>query len=191
MRIQLVPREQTAKAWAEWEHDLARSVSAAARPAVVMADESAALLDHRERVFRGRRYRVPPIPWRLAVQVLTCQEDLRQNARAGAEAGTPAEIAEDTLAIFERASDLAKKIMRPTSFVRRLLWPLTPNPFRRATPKEVGELLGFFFVCLVVEGGQQSPPAPRGTSPQIGRPSPGASRPGPARTATRSPGVIS
>lgn len=187
MIVRLVPREVTERAWREHDARLARAASDGARPSVVMADEAAALLDKRELVFRGRGYAVPPVPWKLAVEVLSCQTEMRR--LAGRKDAEPAEA----VALFRRALRLFKRLSRPVNPLRRLLWPVTRNPYRNATPREVGELLGFFSVFLTLDASGSSNPttAPRGTSPRRSRPSSMPSPRGQTATASPAPGRIS
>ena len=92
--------------------------------------------------YRGRRYEVPPVPFALGVALLELQE------RAGRLQGDVAGIdpAAELGAILNRAVAIFPQLVRPVGW-RRLLWPLLPNPFRKASEYEVGELLGFFSGC--------------------------------------------
>lgn len=187
MVIKVTPPEQVKAAWRAHDAQAVRTRLDSTRPSIVMADEAAALLDHRERVFRGRSYRVPPIPWPLAVKLLACQEQFRTTA-ARVDA-TP----DETAALFARAVDLIKRTMQPKGPLRRLLWRIAPNPFWKATPAEVGALMGFFFACLMRDGSgpMQAPTAPPGTSPTRSRPSPSGAPVGPGATGSRSRGATS
>lgn len=155
-------------------------------PAAIGALEAARLLDQREFMFRGRPYRVPPVPWPLAAELLDVQERLRL---IGPDAALP-----DTLEVFERAARLSKRACRPAGFFRRAIWHITPNPFRQATPWQVGRNLGFFSMCLMLDGDRPLTPAPDrqpGTSRPSSPASSLASRPGRERTAFRSRGATS
>lgn len=166
-------------------HARERAPEPVRRPSPIIGHlEAARLLDRREFVYRGRAYHVAPVPWPLAAELLDVQQQLR--------ALTDSSPLDDALKIFKRAARLSKRACRPMGLFRRLLWPITRNPFRDATPWQVGRNLGFFSMCLMLDGdlpgaaslahGTSSP-----TSPHL---SP-ASQPGQARTATRSPGRTS
>lgn len=186
MIVRLVPRAQVEAAWREHERAQALARQADARPDVVMAEETAALVDRRELIFRGRGYVVPPVPFPLAAKLLAAQEKFRQVSTRTDVSPT------ETVALFLRTVSLFRLAAQPKGRIRRALWSITPNPFRKATPREVGELLGFFCVFLTLDGSAQSrrSPAP-GTSPRPGPGSRAPSRRGPARTATRSAGGTS
>lgn len=153
---------------------------------VIGTTEAARLLDRREFVFRGRPYRVPPVPWPLAAEILGVQDRIRVLASGG-----------DTAAVLEafgQAASLSRRACYPAGWFRRLLWPITPNPFRRATPWEVGRHLGFFSTCLALDGAAFGMPGndpARGTSGPISPASSRTSPPGSVRTASRSPGATS
>lgn len=153
---------------------------------VMGALEAARLLDRREFVHLGRPYVVPPIPWPLAVRLLDVQERIRT---MGPGAPPP-----EALEVFESFARLARRACRPKGLLRRLLWPTTPNPFRKATPWQVGRVLGFFSMCLVLDGDlpatAQASPA-RGTSSPTSPASSPASPRGRAPTASRARGAIS
>lgn len=144
------------------------------------------LLDKREFIFHGRPYQVPPVPWPLAAELTHVQERIRTMG--------PSTPLAETLEVFARAAALSKKTCHPAGFLRRLLWPLTPNPFAKATPWQVGRNLGFFCMCLVLDGDlpatAQANPAP-GTSNPTSPASSRATRNGRGRTASRSRGRTS
>lgn len=109
---------------------------------IVGALESARLLDQRQLVFQQRRYRVPPVPYRLAVQII----DVRGRIRDLQQKKAPAS---DVLEVLEQAAVLSKAACRPRTLVQKALWALPfYNPFRRATPFEVGVNFAFFSQCL-------------------------------------------
>jgi len=59
------------------------------------------------------------------------------------------DVMRDYYAALRRVTELAPRYLIPTGRVRRMVWRLglVPNPFRRATESEVGQLLGFFLAC--------------------------------------------
>lgn len=149
-----------------------------------MADEAAALLDQREFMFRGRPYRVPPVPWDLAVRLVAVQDRLR--------AFPPATGPKAVLRELVTFVHLAKLLCRPAGRIRRLFWPIAPNPFRKASPHEVGELMGFFSACLITAGvASPKVTGSHGMFSPISRDSLYDALPGPGPTASRSHGRIS
>lgn len=188
--MRIVPRAEVERRWRAWEKKTLRRRLDETTPETVNAETAADLLDRREIVFRGRRYAAPPVPWPLAAKLLAAKDDL-----AALGEGDDVYSVE---AVFLRVTRLAKKALRPTSPLQRFLWPITPNPFRRATPKEVGSLVGFFFGSVMLDLASSRTPreatasaGPRGTSRATSRASWPGSPPGSAATATPSPGGIS
>jgi hypothetical protein len=103
--------------------------------------------DGRKVAFRGRQYEVPPVPWPLALEVLEAEQDL-----AALQASKTPRMSE-WRAFQEKVCRLSRRAMRPDGW-RRWLWPILPNPFRSATSSEVGELLRFFSMCLIMDEGE-------------------------------------
>lgn len=141
----LPARKEVIDAFAAAEY--ARHFSTENDPPPLGVMEALRLMDKREFIFRGRPYRVPPLEWKIAAEMLDVREKLRHMKP---EAPLPEMIEE-----FERVARLSKLACRPAGFVRRMLWSITPNPFRRATPWEVGKHLGFFSMCLGLDREQQ------------------------------------
>lgn len=156
-------RQEVIEAFAREEY--ARHFSSANEQPPLGVMEVVRLMDKREFIFRGRAYRVPPVPWRVAAEMLDCKEELRTLA-------DDAPLSE-IVRVFERAARLSRKVCRPAGFVRRILWPLTPNPFRKATPWQVGKNLGFFSMCIGLDQTQQSENL---ELPKAERPRPGTYR---------------
>jgi hypothetical protein len=122
---------------------------------IVGALETARLLDQRELVFQRRRYRVPPVPYRVAVEIIDVRVRIQELAAAKAPTS-------EVLLALNEAARLSKLACQPTGFLLRLLW-LLPfyNPFKGATPYEVGYNLAFFSMCL---GRDQNPDQQRETA---------------------------
>jgi len=93
--------------------------------------------------YRGRVYEVIPVSFEDGVRLA--------EARATLEELDGMEPTRDSIRRYVSALRfvvaLAPRYLRPRGRIRRLLWPLTRNPFRGATDREVGELLGFFLGC--------------------------------------------
>lgn len=185
LRIVLTPEREMLRN--HERHAVRENLDATARPQVTGATEAATLLDRREFIFRGRPYRVPPVPWRLAAEILGVQDRIR--------AFGPGADRTAIIDAFTQAAALSRRACHPAGWLRRLLWPITPNPFRHATPWEVGRHLGFFCTCLTLDGAAFGMPSsvspPPGTSGRISPDSSPGSRPGWGATATRSPGATS
>jgi hypothetical protein len=112
--------------------------------------------------YRGRRFRVKPVGFiegaRLSVLEtryanLTIKEKERNEKK---ERGERVELNMDeikeTLDVLEDTIKLFRDLVEPRGWFERLLWPMLKNPFDNATEKEIGELLGFFFVCRMKSG---------------------------------------
>jgi hypothetical protein len=112
--------------------------------------------------YRGRRFRVLPVGFlegaklseleaRYANQALK-DKARRERRDAGevvevdvASIKEMLDVLEDTIALFWR-------LVKPISLIERLLWRWLKNPFENATEKELGVMLGFFFVCRMKSG---------------------------------------
>lgn len=157
------------------------------RGPVIGGLEIARLMDVRQFVFRQKMYRVPPVEADLAAQILDCQERIRRHAKPGT-------TVEEVREMFRDAARLSKQAARPAGWFRRwflpgMFWGLWRNPFRKATPGEVGRNLAFFSTLIVSEVRLPSaePRALRpGTSSPTSQDSPKRSRPGAIRRGGRS-----
>ena len=91
--------------------------------------------------YRGRSYTVPPVPYTAGLQL--------QKIVRGFEQISKDETAPDTAALIlmdDAVRLFATLVHRP--WYARLL----PNPFRRASDGEVGQLLAFFWQCRMSTG---------------------------------------
>lgn len=86
-------------------------------------------------LWNGRTYRVPPIPWEAGAELLEIQAGLAQLAQS------PDAPMREYRILMRRAASLLPRLIR-----RPLRW-LRPNPFRRASGQQIGELIGFFYAC--------------------------------------------
>lgn len=107
--------------------------------------------------YRGRVYRVAPLPVSLGMRLY------RLNARAKALAAREAErggLDDDELVELEENAeaqiDLFHACLRPPRCPRGL-WRLRPNPFRASSDAEVSQLGKFFLLCRMRTRFQQSP----------------------------------
>jgi hypothetical protein len=112
--------------------------------------------------YRGRRFKVRAFGFiegaRLSVletrySNLTVKEKARnaQRESGGQVELNPADLRE-MLDVLEDTIALFRDLVVPRGWFERLLWPLLKNPFENATEQEIGELLGFFFVCRMKSG---------------------------------------
>lgn len=111
-----------------------RAEAAEAAPEIVGTGAVRELDEGRVLVYRGRAYHVPPVPYVAALRLQELAAALGDVREDPAEAGR---IMRDAVRIFGR-------LCRPIG-PRRWLYRLLPNRFRHASPREVGQLLGF---CL-------------------------------------------
>jgi hypothetical protein len=139
MRIRVTPEQEMIEA-----HRKARASRAPRSPKkeFVGAEVVEALLDQRLVIYRGRKYRIPPLSFEDGVRVSQVLDTLRLTA-----SGSPS--MEEVRALLRSAEDLCRVIYRPTGWAR--LWAWLVHPFRGASPREVGELLGFLWMCQRVD----------------------------------------
>ena len=91
--------------------------------------------------YRGRRYVVPPVPFLEGMRLQRIIRDFdRMYNDPDADDATGLALMRDAVALF------AILVRRP--WYARFL----PNPFRRASDAEVGQLLHFFFMCRMSTG---------------------------------------
>ena len=95
-------------------------------------------------IFRGRVYRSPPTPYTQSIRLYELSTRLVALGRLGTAKVTPAHI-EEVGRIQKAAIGLFWRLCRPIDKRRFLPNLLLPNPFRFASPKEVDDLLGFFW----------------------------------------------
>lgn len=95
--------------------------------------------------FRGRTYLVPPVPFVFGVRLVGLQERVR---RLQDRPDSP-ESLDELRAILEEAVEIFPRLAYPAGW-RRLFWRIAPNPFRRASEFEIGELIGFFSGCRMM-----------------------------------------
>ena len=91
--------------------------------------------------YRGRRYAVPPVPYTAGLKL---QQIVRTFERL---ANDPNASEADALATANEAVGLFASLVRRPWYARFL-----PNPFRRASDAEVGQLLHFFWMCRMSTG---------------------------------------
>lgn len=94
--------------------------------------------------YRGRGYRVPPVPYDQGLQLQRLHLELL--ALTKDEAPETAEQLEQVLVILQDLLPLFKQLCRPTALFERLTWRWR-RPFDDASQSELGELLGFFSAC--------------------------------------------
>lgn len=121
-----------------------------------------ALSGNEQLYFRGRRFKVRPVGFtegaRLSVlEARYANESLKEKEQrgkrlAGEIVPVTVEDIKEKLDILEDTIALFRDLVRPIGLIERLLWRWLKNPFENATEKELGELLGFFFVCRMKSG---------------------------------------
>lgn len=94
-------------------------------------------------VYGRHRYRVPPVPYKLGIeleeirlkmdQLTTDEMTVEQNVQLGE--------------LYTRAVALFPKLVKPTFGIQILLWRVASNPFRNASPLDVATLIYFFCSC--------------------------------------------
>lgn len=142
--MQIFTEAEIRENYARWErenptHPLVR----ATRPVETANVDNLLDLDgDRYLEFAGRRYRVPPVPFRAGVELQAIGAALE---RLKAADNTPKNRLEYREAC-ERLARVCWSLVRPTGW-RRLLRRLLPNPFARATEGELGVLHRFFSAC--------------------------------------------
>jgi hypothetical protein len=100
--------------------------------------------------FAGRKYVVPRVPFVEGIQLQALLLRLRRLRTASmapaASAEEEADRMKQALTLFRESVEIFPRVARPAGW-SRFVWRLLPNPFRRASPAEVGELLGFLYGC--------------------------------------------
>jgi hypothetical protein len=153
--VKIVPRE-TIERFAREEYRKRYAESTAPAPAnfgpVLELNSADVIL-----LFRGRAYRSPPVSYPDAVRLCELSYALVDLAK-GVESEQAVRQMRAIGRVQAEAVRMFRRLCRPTDW-RRFLWPLIPNPFRRASPKEVDNLLGFFWQRQMASG-VRSPPRP-------------------------------
>lgn len=108
------------------------------RPEVVNTAEAAALDDPAYRIYRGRVYRVAPIPYKAGLRLHRGVDAYREATKAGSQEGQEAAL--------DGLVSLYRQLARPIGWRRLVAWAL-PNPFRHASEKEIIALADFFWTC--------------------------------------------
>lgn len=135
--------------------------------------------------FRARRFFVPPVPYPAGIRLTKIYAALK---RLGGADENDADGIRALLEVMEEAVDLFWALVKPVTLWDRLLWRVRSNPFLHCTEQEIGELIGFFFVCRTrsrvrLPNRPISTPASYRTSRSSSRSSPPSAPRGSARTA--------
>lgn len=104
-------------------------------PDVVNGIEAATIGDAAGFWYRGRRFVLPPIPYSDGLRL---HEMTLRIAQA-----SDMESIEDTM---REAVEAFARLASPASVVRFVPRRLRPNPFRKASEREIGQLLDFFWM---------------------------------------------
>jgi hypothetical protein len=109
-------------------------------PVVVNLENALALGQPLPLDFRGTEYRVRPLSYRNGLELERAEKSLNRWR------SNPAQNVDE---VDEHEIDLLQTL----ALFHSLLEPVPEsNPFLDASPSEVGELLGFFFACLMIQG---------------------------------------
>lgn len=111
-----------------------------APPMVSNAEELGAIDEPRYLRWRGRRYRVDPIPVKPGARLLEIQMSILR-AGAGIEPRKG-----KLIDAYLDAIELMGELIKPTGWRRAFSWIL-PNPFLKASEKEIGQVLDFLWIC--------------------------------------------
>jgi len=142
--LERMAREQYARVYRDGRSDRPKPE----RPRNVRASLLVFGADKVEVPFHGRMYELTPVSFedgmrlsdvRATIEELEDAEPTRENARRYLDA-------------CRLVVRLAPRYMLPRGRLRRALWRLRlrRNPFRQASEREVGELLGFFLGCRMM-----------------------------------------
>lgn len=131
-------------------------------------DTAAGLTQNLVLTFRGHLYKVPPIPYRVGVQLERVRLQMSE-----------CEDQDDTVANlnqFEAMLDglipLFKMLVMPVDLIQRIGWRWRKNPFADASAVDVMTLLHFFLLCRtkssvkLVDGSGFMPQPSLSTTPQ-------------------------
>lgn len=122
-------------------------------PKIVNVENAATLDDPWGLEFRGRFYVVRPIGARLGFRLQFISLRLFQISQAD-EADTSRDLLQEYYSLMLDAQDLFRDCVRPSTWIRRLLWRVTKvSPFVDCTQREIEELLDFFSKCRMSQRG--------------------------------------
>lgn len=134
--LERMAREQYARAFPAREGPSPRAKNA--RATLLLVDG-----ERVEIPYRGRVYELLPVSFEDGIKLADVRDTLEALEHARPSKENVHRYARTLRAIVA----MAPKYLRPRGRVRRMLWPLTRNPFRGASDQEVAELLGFFLGC--------------------------------------------
>lgn len=134
-------------------------------PTIENAGVGQAIAGVRILVFRGARYRVPPVPYAHGIALQALQG--RLSALAG-EPETEATL-QQLLALLEEAAARFRALVTPVGLITRLTWRWRTNPFWDASEDELATLLAFFFACRRTSTVEVAGPEPWARATQRGR----------------------
>lgn len=133
-RIEEFAREEYARHYARKEQEPVK---------IAGFDSVLGLLEDELLAFRGRVYRSPPVSYPDAVRLYELADRM---TRLAAEASADVrELARMTAEVQREAVRCFWRLVQPVGALRFVPKFLLPNPFRNASPREVDELLGFFW----------------------------------------------
>jgi hypothetical protein len=137
--LERISREQYKRAFPKREGPAPRPRNAASTLIALGAERLAF-------AFRGVAYELRPVSFEDGLRLAEVRAAL--DAAADDNRLTP-EVAREASRGLRYVVSLAPKYLRPLRWMRRLFWALRlrRNPYRGATAREVGELLGFFLGC--------------------------------------------
>lgn len=171
----------------EAEHQEFREQLAAREPWLANLEAATTQHDDGELRFRGRRYRIPPVPYRNGLQihvldrlVAWCFRELGKLEKEGKTALDDALgrwLAEQLAKSYEALAGEYWAVVKPVGLWHRLTWRWRGNPFLDATEQEIKELAQLFLaartICRVrAVTSIWAPPYLRMTSTTSGMPSP-------------------
>jgi hypothetical protein len=90
--------------------------------------------------YRGRRFLVPPVPYKQGLWLLALEQELR---RMHALQATKENILHTMHIVLEMVT-IFHKLVRPLTLFDRIVWPWRANPFLHAEMQEIQALKSFF-----------------------------------------------
>lgn len=91
-------------------------------------------------IFRGRPFRVPPVPYKQAMWILALDQELRRITRLE---NTTENLA-TTIKLLVELVEIFRQLVRPVRLWDRLFWRLMGNPFANADVGEINWMRNFF-----------------------------------------------
>lgn len=103
-------------------------------------------------VFKGRRYRVPPVPFVPGLKLYQVRQRFQE--------ATEADDTDALLQAYREGARIMKRLIQPSRWYQRVVWALLPNPFLKASEGEWKATVDFFLASRMRSGIRIPPGGP-------------------------------